>query len=49
MAFICIGIKPTDSGADFFTSCGGDHTDLRNAEEELPAVIARLYARKGIR
>lgn len=49
MTFICIGIKPTTSGADFFTALHGDADDLRNAEQELPAVIARLYARKGIR
>lgn len=49
MTFICIGIKPTDSGADFFTSLNGDADELRNAEQHLPDVIARLYQRKGIR
>ncbi len=48
MAFVFLGIKPTDSGADFFTSLHGDPTDLRNAQEHLPGVIERLYDRKGI-
>jgi len=26
----------------------GDETDLRNAQDHLPAVIGRLYNRKGI-
>lgn len=46
--FVFIAIKPTDSGADFYTALHGDHGDLRNAQDELPAVIARLYAKKGI-
>ncbi len=48
MTFVFLGIKPTDSGADFFTALHGEPPDLRNAQEHLPGVIARLYDRKGI-
>lgn len=48
MAFVLVGIKATDRGADFFTAVHGDHTDLRNALSHLPGVIDRAYARKGI-
>ncbi len=47
-AFVIIGIKPATDGADFLTALFGDATDLRNAQEHLPGVIARLYDRKGI-
>ncbi len=46
--FVFIAIRPTAGGADFLTALHGDHTDLRNAESELPGVIERLYGRKGI-
>lgn len=49
MTFICIGIEPAKTGADFFTALHGDHDDLRNAEQHLPEVIGRLYNRKGVR
>ena len=49
MAFVVVGIKPDEGGARFFTSLHGDHTDLRNAEDHLPAVIGRLYQREGVR
>lgn len=48
LPFVCIGIRPTHDGADFITSCAGDPTDLRNAQEHLPGVILRLFERKGI-
>lgn len=46
--FVFIAIKPTDRGADFFTALHGDHSELRNVQDELPAVIARLYSKKGV-
>lgn len=49
MAFVIVGIKPDTTGASFHTSLHGDHTDLRNAEDHLPAVIGRLYEREGVR
>lgn len=49
MAFVLVGIKPDDSGASFHTALNGDHTDLRNAEDHLPAVIGRLFEREGVR
>lgn len=49
MTFICIGIEPAKTGADFFTALHGDHDELRNAEQHLPEVIGRLYSRKGVR
>ncbi len=48
MAFVVVGIKPTDRGADFFTAVHGDATDLRNAQDHLAGVIARAMSRKGI-
>ncbi len=48
MSFVLIGIKPTDRGADFFTSVHGDSGELRNAQSHLDGVIARAFSRKGI-
>lgn len=48
MPFVFIGIKPADSGADFFTALHGEDTDLRNVQDHLPGVIQRLYVREGI-
>ena len=49
MTFICIGLRPTGGGADLLTACQGDHDELRNFEQEIPAAISRLYTREGIR
>lgn len=49
VSFVFVGMKPTERGADFFTALHGDATDLRNAEDHLPAIISKLYVRKGIR
>jgi hypothetical protein len=48
MPFVLIGIKPTASGADFFTAVSGEAADLRNAQDHLGGVIDRAFARKGI-
>ncbi len=48
LPFVCIGIRPTDRGADFFTAVGGTATDLRNAADHLPGVIERAFAKKGL-
>ncbi len=48
LPFVCIGIRPTDRGADFFTAVGGTATDLRNAADHLPGVIARAFAKRGL-
>jgi hypothetical protein len=45
MPFVTVGLKPTVSGADFFTAVGGDATDLHNAEPHLAAVISRAIDR----
>jgi len=47
MTFVLVGIKPTDRGADFFTSVHGA-SELRNACDHLPGVIERAFDRKGI-
>jgi hypothetical protein len=47
MPFVMIGIKPTTSGADFFTAVQGEAADLRNAQDHLPGVIERAFSRKG--
>lgn len=48
MAFVCVGIKPTASGADFFTALHGEPADLRNAQPHLERVIGNAYTRKGL-
>ena len=48
MPFVLVALKPTESGADFFTAVHGDAGDLRNASSHLPGVIERAFARKGI-
>ncbi|MFW5752442.1 MAG: hypothetical protein ACOCYV_00175 [Planctomycetota bacterium] len=48
MDFVCLGIKPTDSGADFFTAVHGEATVLGQAQPHLAGVIDRAFARKGI-
>ena len=48
MPFVLIGIKPTPSGADFFTAVSGEPSDLRNAQDHLGGVIERAFSRKGI-
>ena len=48
MSFVCVGIKPTGSGADFFTAVHGPAQDLTNARPHLDGVIERAYQRKGL-
>ncbi len=48
MAFVMVGIRPTPSGADFWTALQGEPADLRNAQSSLDSVISRAYVRKGI-
>ncbi|HEX3135762.1 MAG TPA: hypothetical protein VHX44_19525 [Planctomycetota bacterium] len=48
MPFVLVGIKPTPSGADFFTAVSGEPADLRNAQDHLGGVIERAFSRKGI-
>lgn len=48
MPFVLVGIKPTPSGADFFTAVSGEPSDLRNAQDHLGGVIERAFSRKGI-
>jgi hypothetical protein len=48
MSFVMIGIKPTDSGADFFTAVHGQREELRNATDHLDGVIRRAFARYDI-
>jgi len=48
MPFVAVGIKPTPSGADFFTAVHGDAADLRNARDHLAGVIERALSRKGL-
>jgi hypothetical protein len=48
MPYVVVGIKPTQSGADFFTAVGGEATDLRNAAPHLSGVIDRALSKRGI-
>ncbi len=47
MGFVMVALKPTASGADFFTAVHGDATELRNAQDHFSGVIDRALARKG--
>ncbi len=48
LPFVAIGIKPSESGADFFTAVHGEATDLLNAAPHLAGVIERALSRKGL-
>lgn len=48
MSYVCIGIKPTESGADFFTAVDGDAKELTDAAPHLDGVITRALQRKGL-
>lgn len=48
MDFVLVGIRPTETGADFFTAMNGDARALYNAMPHLAGVIERAYRRKGI-
>ena len=48
LPFVFVAIRPTPTGADFFTAIDGAPEDLRNAHDSLPGVIDRLYERKGL-
>ena len=47
MSFVLVGVKPTDSGADFFTAVDGEADDIVNALPHLDGVINRAVERKG--
>ena len=46
MSFVTIGIKPTGSGADFFTAIDGDQQTLEDAGPHLGGVIERAIQRR---
>ncbi len=48
MSFVMVGIKPTESGADFFTAIHGNREDLSNAGPHLEGVIQRAFERHNI-
>ena len=48
MSFVCIGIRPTESGADFFTAVDGDAQELTDAAPHLDGVVDRALRRKGL-
>jgi hypothetical protein len=48
MSFVMVGIKPTPSGADFFTAVHGNSDELSAAQDHLPGVIERAFSRKGL-
>lgn len=52
-AFVTIGVVPTvgdagNPGADFLVAIGGDPDHLRDARADLPDVLLRNLARRGI-
>lgn len=48
MSFVLVGIKPTDTGADFFTAIDGNADELRNAADHIAGVVDRLYTKRGL-
>ncbi len=48
MPFVCIGIQPSPTGADFFTSLGGEPIELTRAAPHLPGVLERLFNKRGL-
>lgn len=48
MSFVLVGIRPTDSSADFFTALDGDSADLGQARPHLSGVIDRAFQRRGL-
>lgn len=48
MPFVILGIRPTDTGADFFTAIDGPTQDLRNAAGHIPHIIAQALDRAGL-
>jgi hypothetical protein len=48
MSFVTIGIKPTGSGADFFTAIHGAADELTAAQPHLGGVLDRAFARKDL-
>ena len=48
MAFVFVGIQPTDRGADFFRAAHGDEADLRNAYDHIHNQVDKALAAKGI-
>jgi hypothetical protein len=48
MPFVILGIRPTDTGADFFTAIDGPKQDLRNASGHIPHIIAQALDKAGL-
>ncbi len=48
MPFVIMCVKPTETGADFYTELYGDEETLRNAAPHLHDVMHRLFMKKGI-
>ncbi len=45
MSFVMVGIKPTATGADFFTAIHGKEDDIYNALPHLEGIIERAAHR----
>ena len=48
MPFVILGIRPTDTGADFYTAIDGQTQDLRNASGHIPHIIAQALDKAGL-
>ena len=48
MSFVMIGIRPTATGADFFTAVHGRRSELADAAPHLDGVIHRAFVRLGL-
>jgi hypothetical protein len=48
MSFVCIGVSPTATGADFYTAVDGKREDLEPAKEHLGGILADALKKRGV-
>jgi hypothetical protein len=48
MSFVIVGIKPTGSGADFFTAVHGKRGELADAAPHLDGILQRALEKLGV-
>lgn len=47
-AFVCIGVKSTGSGGDFFVAIDGDADELAKAAPHLEQVLQKQLVKRGL-
>jgi hypothetical protein len=46
--FVCVGVRPTCTGADFLVAMDGRRQDLADAAPHLPDILRRALADRGL-